>query len=99
MKILSMKRPRPSTEIVMPAASSLPVNATLVNLDSWSALKLFGLPCRSSASSSAATQNQPSIVTLHTLTLGPNSGVHFKQAASTTSEEARRCDFKETARA
>src|ERR1700730_9526648 len=31
MKMLSMKRPRPSIEIATPAASSLPVNAALVN--------------------------------------------------------------------
>ena len=30
-EILSMKRPRPSIEIAMPAASSLPVKAELVN--------------------------------------------------------------------
>ena len=31
MKMLSMKRPRPSIEIAMPAASSMPVKAALVN--------------------------------------------------------------------
>ena len=31
MKMLSMKRPRPSIEISTPAASSLPVKAALVN--------------------------------------------------------------------
>src|ERR1019366_9969875 len=62
MKILSMKRPRPSIEIATPAASSLPVNAALVNWDPWSVLNIFGFPCWSSASSSAATQNPLSIV-------------------------------------
>src|SRR5208282_3320490 len=35
MKMLSMKRPRPSIEIATPAASSLPVNAALVNCAPW----------------------------------------------------------------
>src|SRR6266849_9925275 len=62
MKILSMKRPRPSIEIAMPAASSLPVKAALVNCAPWSVLNIFGAPCRASASSNAAMQKPASIV-------------------------------------
>src|SRR5258707_4846126 len=57
-----MKRPRPSIEIAMPAASSLPVKAALVNCAPWSVLNIFGVPCRASASSSAAMQKPASIV-------------------------------------
>jgi hypothetical protein len=35
MKMLSVKRPRPSIEIATPAASSLRVNAALVNCAPW----------------------------------------------------------------
>jgi len=46
----------------MPAVASAPVNAALVNWLPWSVLKISGLPKRASASSSAATQNEVSIV-------------------------------------
>src|SRR5271163_5016506 len=62
MKMLSMKRPRPSIEIAILAASSLPVNAALVNCAPWSVLNIRGLPYRCRASSSASTQNALSIV-------------------------------------
>jgi hypothetical protein len=44
MKMVSIKRPRPSIEIAIPAASSFPVNAALVNSAPWSVLNIFG--CR-----------------------------------------------------
>jgi hypothetical protein len=46
----------------MPACSSAPVKAVLVNWLPWSVLKISGLPNRASVSSSAATQNETSIV-------------------------------------
>ena len=46
----------------MPACSSVPVKAVLVNWLPWSVLKISGLPNRASASSSAETQNETSIV-------------------------------------
>src|SRR5207245_7455883 len=58
----SIQRPRPSIEILIPAAASLPVKAALVNWLPWSVLKIFGRPKRASASSSAETQNDMSIV-------------------------------------
>ncbi len=57
-----MKRPRPSIEIAIPAASSFPVNAALVNCAPWSVLNILGLPYRRNASSRASTQNALSIV-------------------------------------
>jgi hypothetical protein len=62
MNTLSIQRPRPSIEIWMPARSSTPVKAMLVNWLPWSVLKICGLPKRDSASSSASTQNDTSIV-------------------------------------
>src|ERR1700675_3156343 len=35
MKMLSMKRPRPSIEIATPAAASLPAKASAVNVEPW----------------------------------------------------------------
>jgi hypothetical protein len=35
MKMLSMKRPRPSIEIATPAAASLPANASAVKVEPW----------------------------------------------------------------
>ena len=46
----------------MPAAASVPVKAALVNWLPWSVLKISGLPKRASASSSASTQNDTSMV-------------------------------------
>ena len=46
----------------MPAAASMPVKAALVNWLPWSVLKISGRPKRASASSSASTQNETSIV-------------------------------------
>ncbi len=46
----------------MPAAASTPVKAALVNWLPWSVLKISGRPKRASASSSASTQNDASIV-------------------------------------
>jgi hypothetical protein len=46
----------------MPAWASVPVKAALVNWLPWSVLKMSGLPKRMSASSSAPTQNDTSIV-------------------------------------
>jgi hypothetical protein len=62
MKTLSIHRPRPSIEMAIPAAASVPVKAALVNCAPWSVLKISGRPNRASASSSAATQNPASIV-------------------------------------
>src|SRR6266481_6642812 len=62
MNTLSIQRPRPSIEILIPAAASLPVKAALVNWLPWSVLKIFGRPKRASASSSAETQNDTSMV-------------------------------------
>src|SRR5260370_39963160 len=62
MKTLSIQRPRPSMEILIPAFASVPVKAALVNWLPWSVLKISGVPKRASASSSADTQNDTSIV-------------------------------------
>src|SRR5467141_5252064 len=62
MKTLSIHRPRPSIEMRTPAAASVPVKAALVNWLPWSVLKIAGLPKRASASSSAETQNDTSMV-------------------------------------
>ena len=35
MKMLSMKRPRPSIEIATPVAASLPAKASAVNVEPW----------------------------------------------------------------
>ena len=45
-----------------PAPISTLVKSEPVNWLPWSVLKISGLPCRASASSSAATQNDASIV-------------------------------------
>lgn len=47
---------RRRVEMRMPASFSVDVKAKLVNCDPWSVLKMSGLPCRTIASSSAATQ-------------------------------------------
>ena len=62
MKMLSMKRPRPSIEIAILAASSLPVNTVLVNCAPWSVLNIRGLPYFCKASFRASTHNELSIV-------------------------------------
>src|SRR5260370_29315057 len=62
MKTLSIHRPRPSIEMRMSAAASVPVKAALVNWPPWSVLKISGLPRRANASSSADTQNDTSMV-------------------------------------
>src|SRR6476619_2838440 len=62
MKTLSIQRPRPSMEILIPAPANAPVKAALVNWLPWSVLKISGLPYRARASSSAARQNEVSIV-------------------------------------
>jgi hypothetical protein len=52
-------------EMRMPAAASAPVKATLatlVNWLPWSVLKISGRPKRASSSSSAAMQNEASMV-------------------------------------
>src|SRR5258705_8246105 len=54
--------PRRSIEMRTPAAASVPVKAVLVNWLPWSVLKMSGVPKRASASSSADTQNDTSIV-------------------------------------
>jgi hypothetical protein len=51
MKTLSIQRPRPSIETLIPAATSVPVKAAPVNWLPWSVLKISGLPQRVSASS------------------------------------------------
>ena len=61
MKMLSYNWSRPSIEKRTPAASTWPVNLSLVNWEPWSVLRISGVP-RSSASSSASTQNETSIV-------------------------------------
>jgi|GEM_PF-848326 len=62
MNTLSIQRPRPSMEILMPAAASTPMKAAPVNWLPWSVLKISGRPNRASASSSASTQNELSMV-------------------------------------
>src|SRR5260370_4688737 len=62
MNTLSIHRPRPSIEMRIPAAASVPVKAALVNWLPWSVLKISGLPKRASASSSAEMQNDTSMV-------------------------------------
>ena len=56
MNTLSIQRPRPSIEILIPAAPSVSVKAALVNCEPWSVLKISGRPNRASASSRASTQ-------------------------------------------
>ena len=46
--------------MAMPALSSTLGEVGLVNCEPWSVLKISGLPCRPSASSSASTQNAAS---------------------------------------
>jgi hypothetical protein len=60
-KTLSNQRSRPSMLVRTPAASSLSVNATLVNCAPWSVLKVSGRPFLG-ASSSASSQNEVSIL-------------------------------------
>jgi hypothetical protein len=60
--MLSMKRPRPSIEIMTPAVTSLLVKASAVKVEPWTVLKIRGFPNRSSASSSAAAQKLASLV-------------------------------------
>src|SRR5262249_54619983 len=60
MNTLSIHRPRPSIEMRIPEAASVPVKAALVNWLPWSVLKMSGRPKRASASSSAETQNDTS---------------------------------------
>jgi hypothetical protein len=55
--MLSIHRPRPSIEMRSPVLLSTPVKAALVSWLPWSVLKIFGLPKRASASSTASTQN------------------------------------------
>src|SRR5258708_23935688 len=62
MNTLSIHRPRPSIEMRMSEVASVPVKAALVNWLPWSVLKIAGLPKRASASSSAETQNDTSMV-------------------------------------
>jgi hypothetical protein len=62
MKTLSIQRPRPSMEIATPASASAPVKGAEVNCEPWSVLKISGLPNFARASSSAARQNEASIV-------------------------------------
>jgi hypothetical protein len=59
---VSIQRLRPSIETRTPAAASAPVNAAPVNWLPWSVLKMSGWPKYVSASSSAAIQNEPSVV-------------------------------------
>ena len=56
MNTLSIYRLRPSIEMRMPMAISIPVKRALVNWLPWSVLKISGLPKRAIASLSAATQ-------------------------------------------
>jgi hypothetical protein len=42
MKMLSMKRPRPSIEIATPAVTSLLVKASAVKVEPWTVLKIRG---------------------------------------------------------
>src|SRR4051794_36109451 len=56
MNTLSIQRPRPSIEILIPAAPSVSGKAALVNCEPWSVLKISGRPNRASASSRASTQ-------------------------------------------
>src|SRR3954454_4005283 len=62
MNTLSSQRPRPSIEILTPAARSLSVKTELVNCEPWSVLKISGRPNRPSASSRASRQKLVSIV-------------------------------------
>src|SRR3954468_5046556 len=56
MNTLSIQRPRPSIEILIPAALSVSVKVALVNCEPWSGLKISGRPNRARASSRASTQ-------------------------------------------
>jgi hypothetical protein len=53
---------RPSVEMRTPASISTPMKSALVNRLPWSVLKISGLPYLASASSTAATRNETSIV-------------------------------------
>jgi len=50
MKVLSMKRPRPSIEISTPTVTSLLAKASAVKVEPRTVLKVRGFPNRSSAS-------------------------------------------------
>src|SRR4051794_3011474 len=62
MNTLSIQRPRPSIEILIPAALSVSVKVARVNCEPWSVLKISGRPNRASASSRASTQKRVSRV-------------------------------------
>jgi hypothetical protein len=67
MKTLSIRRPRPSIEMRTPASSNAPVKAAAVNWLPGQCCKspaelVEALPYLARASSSAARQNEPSIV-------------------------------------
>jgi hypothetical protein len=55
-------RPLPSMLMAIPLLASTPVDAAPVNCEPWSVLKIAGLPCFASASSSVSMQNAASIV-------------------------------------
>jgi len=61
-EMLYMKRPRPSIEIAMPAASSMPVEGGAGELRALIGVEYFRFACRASASSSAVMQKPVSIV-------------------------------------
>ena len=70
MKMLSMRRPRPSIEIVTPTSLSAPVKSRLVNWlppvqaggGLWSVLNISGVAYWASASFGASTQKEASMV-------------------------------------
>jgi len=61
-KTLSMQRPLPSMLMVIAAPRSTLVNASAVNCEPWSVLKMVGLGKRASASCRASTQKLVSSV-------------------------------------
>ncbi len=63
MKMLSIQRPLPSMLTCAPAASTASIQASLVNWQPWSVLKMSGAqPATSRASSNASKQNEVSRV-------------------------------------
>jgi hypothetical protein len=62
MNTLSKARPRPSMLIAMSRALSTPVNASLVNWQPWTVLKISGAPKSASAWRRQSTQNPASSV-------------------------------------
>ena len=93
MNTLSSQRPRPSIEILIPAANSLPVKDELVNCEPWSVLKISGRPNRASTSSKASMQKLVSTACLRSSAgrSRPTERRHSGTARPAGSPSRRRC--------